>query len=730
MKHRKKRDLRLLAALVICLVLFGGFFSASVRAQEAAEAGQDRVVEEENAAASAGADETAGESGIGEPGITEKDSAGESGTEESGVTEEGSAGEQEVLWNEDFYRAVDASGASADGLTEAQQNSLDEDCISFMETHMLDLSLIAVTPKTYEGETIEDFADRYYVDASFGYGPGGDGFQMVWDTQTDKVVIRSYGAAAGRIPASYLEFVEGAVAKYREKYGIYGPMYATMRFLSNYLNEHSDEGRKKSALEVQGASGSGRSPEEEDGAEKAGSEVEDASEKSGGNSGDEKKSRLLPDGEYPDPSLRVGEGADKPAWYPKEPSSFPFYHDESAPRVVDRADIFSEEEERQMQEGISRIRESLQRDVVVFTDVSTYGASHRDYADDFFDFNGYGYGDDFEGVCLMVCMDPDDRGWWCSCHGPVTTGLYTETVANQIDDLLYEYMVAGDYGKGVMDWIENFRRLYTTGSPYNEEWAVLGINGITRTHDADAPRVVDDAGILSAEEAALLEAKAKELSEKYGVDVAVHTACHPGILEKEEYGELYYAFRGYGFGVDYDGICLTIFKRPNYSGYCSVYASGKGKEKLSDVNRSRLENRCTDVILHRRFYEAADSWLSQAGHMLRTGRAPRSAGSWIFFTVLECIAGLIFGAVSLSRAKSNMITLTFRENANAYVVPSSISVRDISDRLINTVVNRVYDPVSTESSRSSSSSSGGRSSYSSRHTSSSGRSHSGSGRRF
>ena len=711
-KDRKKRDLRLLAALVICLVLCGGIFSSSVKAQEAAGPEKEIAAEAENAAVSPGADEKAGESGSGESGVTGQDSAGD----------------QEALWNEDFYRAVDDSGASSDCLSEAQQKSLDEDCISFMETHRLDLSLIAVTPKTYEGETIEDFADRYYVDGSFGYGADGDGFQMVWDTQADKVVIRSYGAAAGRVPASYLEFVEGAVTKYREQYGIYGPMYVTLRFLSNYLSEHNDEAGKRSALDVERASGSGRSSEEAGGVEQ-GSEEEGASGELSGSSGNRSKSRLLPEGEYPDPSLRVGEGADKPAWYPKEPSAFPFYHDKSAPRVVDRADIFSEEEERQMQEGISRIRESLQKDVVVFTDVSTYGASQMDYADDFFDFNGYGYGGDFEGVCLMVCMDPDDRGWWCSCHGPVTTGLYTETVASQIDDLLYEYMAAGDYGEGVLDWIENFRRLYTTGSPYNEEWAVLGMNGITRTHDTDAPRVVDDAGILSGEEAASLEAKAKELSEKYGVDVAVHTACHPGILEKEEYGELYYAFRGYGFGEDYDGICLTIFKRPGYSGYCSVYASGKGKEKLSNVNRSRLENRCTDVILHRKYYEAADSWLSQAGHMLRTGRAPRSAASWTFFTVLECIAGLIFSAVSLSRARSNMTTLAIRENANAYIVQSSISVRNISDRLINTVVNRVYDPVRTESTRSSSSS-GGRSSYSGRHTSSSGRSHSGSGRKF
>ena len=56
------------------------------------------------------------------------------------------------------------------------------------------------------------------------------------------------------------------------------------------------------------------------------------------------RDRMLPDGEKPDDDLRVGDGDPAlPAWYPKDPLSFPFYHDEKAPRVIDIADIFSGE---------------------------------------------------------------------------------------------------------------------------------------------------------------------------------------------------------------------------------------------------------------------------------------------------------------------------------------------------------------------------------------------------
>ncbi len=186
------------------------------------------------------------------------------------------------------------------------------------------------------------------------------------------------------------------------------------------------------------------------------------------------RDRMLPDGEKPDDDLRVGDGDPAlPAWYPKDPLSFPFYHDEKAPRVIDIADIFSGEED-----------------------------------------NGYGIGPDREGVCLMICMEPGNRGWWCCCTGPVTRGLYDETVANQIDDMLYDYMKAGDYGTGVEDWIENIRRLYTTGSPYSEEWAVMDEASFKRFHDPDAPRVVDDAKLLSDSEIEKLTQKAADLSEK------------------------------------------------------------------------------------------------------------------------------------------------------------------------------------------------------------------------
>lgn len=444
------------------------------------------------------------------------------------------------------------------------------------------------------------------------------------------------------------------------------------------------------------------------------------------------RDRMLPDGEKPDDDLRVGDGDPAlPAWYPKDPLSFPFYHDEKAPRVIDIADIFSGEEEQQMEARLAEIRASLGKDIVVLADVSTYGLSRSVYAADFYDFNGYGIGPDREGVCLMICMEPGNRGWWCCCTGPVTRGLYDETTANQIDDMLYVYMKAGDYGAGVADWIENIRRLYTTGSPYSEEWAVIDEASFERFHDPDAPRIVDDAKILSDSEIERLTQKAAELSDRYGVDVVIHTARSQGVLDRDTYSRKYYLTHGYGFSDEYDGIQLTIFKRPGYTGGVNVYASGKGLKKLSEVNKNRLEDRCDSLISGGEYYEGASQWLDQAGHMLRTGRAPRSSASWRFTTILEMLAGLIFGSVSLGKAKARMATPQTKENANSYIVQKSIRIRNVANRLLDSRVSEVYSPIKRESSDSGDHSSGGGSStFHSSYSGSSGSSHSGSGRDF
>ena len=215
------------------------------------------------------------------------------------------------------------------------------------------------------------------------------------------------------------------------------------------------------------------------------------------------------------------------------------------------------------------------------------------------------------------------------------------------------------------------------------------------------------------------------------MDVVVHIARDPGNFDAQDFSDRYYYYNGYGVGSDYDGILLTIFKRPGSLADARISASGKAAGKLTEVNESRLRSRCKSMLSDGKIAEGIMAWMNQTGHMLKTGRAPRSALSWEITFFFELVIGLIFGAVSLARAKAKMATPAEQTDADRYLVSGSLRIKKIADTFLNSVVTKTYSPEKTrESSDSSSSSSSGSSSYSSSYSGSSGTTHSGSGRDF
>ena len=578
-------------------------------------------------------------------------------------------------WSEEYYRASDAT----DELTEAEQEDLDADCLAFVKAHRLDLAMLAVTPEYYEGETLEEHARAYYESCGFGYGDTKDGFAMIYDAETEELVIVPAGAAKDAVSGKFLTFVANAAKEFRAEHGIWGVMYATYKHLDNYLTDPSQ-------YDAQG----------------------------GGESA---------------PDTRESAGGGMPDWYPADPQHFQFFHDENAPRVVDDADIFSDAEEQAMESRIAVLRQELQRDIVVFTDNSDHGLGHDIYAADFYDFNGYGYGPEREGFCLFICMQEGNRGFWTAGTGSDTKALHTEDTANALDDALYDYMLAGRYGDGAADWIENVAGLYRKGIAFAPDWYPDRGAQTSRFHDASAPRVVDLAGRLSEAEAASLSERAAAISQKYGVDVVVLMAGDPGAMNSEQYARAFYEYNGYGFGEHYDGILLGVFESDGYYPWCRAVGFGKGEEKLSEVNWKRMKDRCNDALEDGQFYAAADNWLGQTEHMLKTGRVPRSLASWLVTAAIAVGLGSVFGGIALAAARAKMNTARTKTDADQYLVRGSLRVDRLRDDYVGTTTSRRYDPVE-KSSSSGSSSSSGHSTYHSSYHSSSGSSHSGSGRRF
>ena len=81
-------------------------------------------------------------------------------------------------------------------------------------------------------------------------------------------------------------------------------------------------------------------------------------------------------------------------------------------RVVDEADLLTDDEESMLMATLDGISQEHLVDVVVVTVDSTGEKTPMEYADDYFDYNGYGFGENFDGVILLVSMEYSD--WWIS----------------------------------------------------------------------------------------------------------------------------------------------------------------------------------------------------------------------------------------------------------------------------------------------------------------------------
>lgn len=583
----------------------------------------------------------------------------------------GAAGVHAENWSEEYYRAYDATKA----ISESDRDELDAKCISLVSTYGIDLGMICTDSEGLSGEyTLEDYAREYYEYCGFGYGEDHDGFQFVYLVDTGEAVMLAFGRAEELVDDDWLEDAAEFAARQYEKHGTYGVLYGAWRYVWG-LFEDTDE-----------ASG----------------QSEQAS------AGEREDSGFSSLSEMPD-------------WYPANTENFKFFHDEYAPRVVDDADIFSAADEKAMEARISVLRAELGRDIVVFTDSSTHGLSRAVYAADFYDFNGYGAGDDREGFCLFICMEPGNRGFWTCGTGPDTRSLQTEDVANALDDALYDYMAAGEYAEGVKDWIENIRTLYLKGIPFAPEWYPNRGETITRTQTPNSPRVVDEMGLLSASEVSALEKRVAELSGRYGFDIVIHTVKKPTGLLTEELADVFYSVMGYGTGRDYDGVQLTVTQMD----YCVVSVYGAAAEKVSQTAENRLENRFDDARSSN-CYTAMLQWLDQLEHVFKTGRAPRSFTSWLLTALAGAVGGSVFGGLALAMARGSMRTAKLKRDADSYIVNGGLRVTRVRDDFTGTTTSRRYCPPQRESSGGG----GGGSSYSSSYSGSSGASHSGSGRSF
>lgn len=115
----------------------------------------------------------------------------------------------------------------------------------------------------------------------------------------------------------------------------------------------------------------------------------------------------------------------------------------AAAPVVDDANLFTSTEIAQMEALIQTIQSTYQMDAVVVTSQHVPTDGSQAYADDFYDYNGYGLGEDHAGILYLI--DLSNRVPHISTAG-VMIDYMTDHRINDLLDTVDAYLQRGRYG--------------------------------------------------------------------------------------------------------------------------------------------------------------------------------------------------------------------------------------------------------------------------------------------
>ena len=111
-------------------------------------------------------------------------------------------------------------------------------------------------------------------------------------------------------------------------------------------------------------------------------------------------------------------------------------------RVQDNADLLTQEEQDTLLQELDEISQRQKMDIVIATTNSLDGKDVVAYADDLYDECDYGYGEQKDGVLLLISME--ERDWYISTCGYGITA-FTDAGIQYIGEQMLSDLSEGDY---------------------------------------------------------------------------------------------------------------------------------------------------------------------------------------------------------------------------------------------------------------------------------------------
>ena len=294
------------------------------------------------------------------------------------------------------------------GVVSGQLTELNQEASDLSDTYGVNVTLLLL--KTTDGAGTPDISERIYQ-ASFGES---DGMMLVFSQDENEWFIYKTGTAAEVIT--------------EEDDNALWEAFASGEYYDDCVNAYLDKAQEQLTEKL----GSGEATTTEAVTEEAVQETTTQAEVA-----TEETAQVIPDNRL-------------------------------LPRLTDEADLLSDSEEKDLLAKLDEISDRQKCDVVVATVNSLEGKTAMEYADDFYDYNGYGYGEERDGIILLISME--DRDWWMSTCGYGITA-FTDAGQKYMSDKFIPMVSDGEYADAFTkyaDLCDEFLTQAKTGEPYDK----------------------------------------------------------------------------------------------------------------------------------------------------------------------------------------------------------------------------------------------------------------------
>ncbi len=134
--------------------------------------------------------------------------------------------------------------------------------------------------------------------------------------------------------------------------------------------------------------------------------------------------------------------------------------------VFDDAGLFTSDERVSLERGANDLSDEYNMDIVITTTNDAGGKSSREYADDYFDYNGFGRGPDYDGILFLI--DMDNREAYISTSGIGIRYLTDQRIEGVLDEVFDSGLADGDYYGASRGFLGKTRQYLQTGIPSDQ----------------------------------------------------------------------------------------------------------------------------------------------------------------------------------------------------------------------------------------------------------------------